>query len=209
MVGGVNNIYADFNESAINRLSEKSPELLYIGSHGYYSNNVLTAKDSLYLFGKYRKAIINEEEASMYKSGIIMDKSHHSNIMTNGLLTAKEISMLDLSNTKLACISACSSGKGKITTEGVYGLQRGFKLAGVQSLLVALWDVDDKATQILLQSFYNYLKTGKSKHLALRLAQNNVRLYEEDNESSINIGDPHVYKDPYYWAGFVLIDANE
>ena len=100
----------------------------------------------------------------MYKTGIVMDYSpKYSTTMSDGLLTSKEISLLDLSTTKLACVSACSTGLGSTTYEGVYGLQRGFKLAGVQSLLVSLWDVDDKATEILMKSFYDNIRKGYNK----------------------------------------------
>lgn len=205
-----NKYSGDFTEYEFSKLSLASPELLYIGSHGYYLEETLSADDSLYLYGQYRTTVLSPEEKSMYKSGIIMRNSpDYQKIMSNKFLTAKEISLLDLSSTKLACVSACSTGLGTITTEGVYGLQRGFKLAGVQSLLVSLWDVDDKATEILISAFYDYLRLGQTKYDALKNAQNAVRQYVESDNYSINLGDRHIYKDPYYWAGFVLIDGNE
>lgn len=202
--------YDDFNEVEFYNLSMKSPSLIYIGSHGYYLNDSLNKADSLYLFGSNRSVMLTREEASMYKSGIVMNRvPRYYTTTSDGLLTAKEISLLDLSTTKLVCVSACSTGLGINTIEGVYGLQRGFKLAGVQSLLVSLWDVDDKATEILMTAFYDNLRLGFSKQESLKAAQQTVRTYVGNDADSINLGDIYQYDDPYYWAGFVLIDGNE
>ena len=203
-------LYKGFNEAEFAKLNMTSPELIYIGSHGYYMKGNLNPKDSLYLFGQNRTVMLSNEETSMYKTGIVMDHSpKYSTTMSDGLLTSKEISLLDLSTTKLACVSACSTGLGSTTYEGVYGLQRGFKLAGVQSLLVSLWDVDDKATEILMKSFYDNIRKGYNKLTSLKNAQKQVREYVEEDNSEINLGEPHPYADPYYWAGFVIIDGNE
>lgn len=200
----------DFNEVEFFQLSMQSPSLIYIGSHGYYMNDSMNITDSLYLFGCNRSVALSKEEASMYKSGIVMNRvPSHYTTMSDGLLTAKEISLLDLSSTKLVSVSACSTGLGTVTVEGVYGLQRGFKLAGVQSLLVSLWDVDDKATEILMTSFYDNLRSGFSKQKSLKNAQKAVRTYVERGGNSVNLGDIYLYDNPYYWAGFVLVDGNE
>ena len=58
---------------------------------------------------------------------------------------------------------ACDTGLGEVNSEGVFGLQRGFKLAGAKSLLMSLWKVDDEATKVLMTEFYRYLLDGKSK----------------------------------------------
>lgn len=63
----------------------------------------------------------------------------------------------------LVVLSACQTGLGEITGDGVFGLQRGFKKAGAQTLMMSLWKVDDKATQLLMSRFYSNLITGKIK----------------------------------------------
>lgn len=90
----------------------------------------------------------------------------------DGILTAKEISELDLRGLDLVVLSACQTGLGEITGDGVFGLQRGFKKAGAKTLMMSLWKVDDKATQLLMSRFYSNLITGKSKIESLRDAQN-------------------------------------
>lgn len=110
----------------------------------------------------------------------------------DGILSAHEISMLDLRGLKLSVLSACETGKGSIGPDGVFGLQRGFKQAGAEGIMMSLWKVDDKATQILMEEFYKHLLNGTDPYAALREAQNIVR---------------KEYPDPKYWAAFILIDA--
>ena len=89
----------------------------------------------------------------------------------DGILTAKELSKLDLSNLNLAILSACQTGLGEIVGDGVFGLQRGFKKAGAQTLLMSLWKVDDTATQLLMAEFYKNLVSGQNKRAAFLNAQ--------------------------------------
>ena len=130
-------------------------------------------------------------------------------------------------------LSACQTGLGEITGDGVFGLQRGFKKAGANSLLMSLWQVDDRATQILMSKFYEYYLKGKSKHESLLLAQKYVREFEEEVEVELpenfnftavqkriserhghDTGSPEFTKviltpfaNPKYWAAFILLDA--
>lgn len=80
---------------------------------------------------------------------------------------------------------------GEITSEGVFGLQRAFKKAGVQTLIMSLWKVDDAATQLMMTTFYEEWLSGKSKHEAFAIAQQTVRAK---------------HPDPYYWASFIMLD---
>ena len=83
---------------------------------------------------------------------------------------------------------------GETSGEGVFGLQRGFKLAGANTLLMSLWKVDDTVTQILMTEYYTHYLSGKSKQASLKLAQQSLR----DNDN---------YSDPQYWAAFILLDG--
>ena len=115
----------------------------------------------------------------------------------DGILTAREISDLDFNGVTLATLSACQTAQGTISNEGVFGLQRGFKMAGVKSLLMSLWQVDDEATCLLMTEFYkNWIGEGKTKHDALELAKQSVRSHKEKG-----------WDDPKYWAAFILLDA--
>lgn len=99
-------------------------------------------------------------------------------------------------------MSACQTGLGDVTDDGVYGLQRAFKKAGVHSILMSLWSVDDYVTRMLMSEFYLGLTQGMSKHDALMNAQQKIKQSSfTDSEGNI-----HNLKDPYFWAPFVLLE---
>ena len=81
----------------------------------------------------------------------------------DGILTANELSLLDLGNTDMAVLSACETALGSYTTEGVYGLQRGFKEAGVRSMILSLWNVNARATSLFMHELYRLWRGGSSK----------------------------------------------
>jgi CHAT domain-containing protein/tetratricopeptide (TPR) repeat protein len=110
----------------------------------------------------------------------------------DGTLTGYEAAQLDLHGVKLLTLSACETGLGDITDdEGNLGLQRAFKLAGADNLLVSLWQVPAKQTAELLTLFYRNWLEGQSLSMALHHAE---RTLQKKNYP------------PYYWAGFVLIE---
>lgn len=88
-------------------------------------------------------------------------------------------------------MSACETGLGEIADEGVFGLQRAFKNAGVSTIIMSLWEVDDNATSLLMQTFYKNLVSGKNKRDALSIAQDEVRKQ---------------FPEPVYWAAFIMLD---
>ena len=93
----------------------------------------------------------------------------------------------------LVVLSACQTGVGEINGDGVFGLQRGFKKAGVNSLLMSLWEVNDQATGILMKAFYSNLMSGLTKQQSLLNAQQELR-----DKGFVN---------PFFWAAFILLDA--
>nr|WP_316426239.1 CHAT domain-containing protein [Leptolyngbya boryana] len=111
----------------------------------------------------------------------------------SGLLTADEISTLSL-NAELAVLSACDTGRGTITGDGVVGLSRSLIVAGVPSVVVSLWKVSDESTAMLMTEFYQNLQRKSTKAQALRKAILKTK---------------KTYADPYYWAAFTLIGEAE
>ena len=103
---------------------------------------------------------------------------------------------MDFRGLDLVVLSACQTAMGDIDNEGVYGLQRGFKKAGANTILMSLDKVDDEATKILMVEFYKNLMSGKSKHQSLKDAQKYLR--QVDNGK---------YDKPEYWASFIMLDG--
>ena len=106
----------------------------------------------------------------------------------NGFLTVREVMKKKL-QADLVVLSACDSGRGHITGDGVIGLSRGYLTAGVPTTVVSLWPVSDRATAILMVNFYRALAEGKSKASALR---------------SATLSNRDRFEDPKLWAPFVM-----
>lgn len=114
----------------------------------------------------------------------------------DGLITEDEIAKLDLSHIDLAVISACKSGLGDIRWDDVHGLMRGFKQAGVNSLIMTLDDVVDYVSGELWIQFFRNLTNGQSKREALLGGIKYIRTM-----------DNGAFSHPKYWTPFILIDG--
>ena len=114
----------------------------------------------------------------------------------DGILTGEEIAALDLSGVEWAVLSACDTGVGEIKTgEGVFGLRRAFRMAGVATMIMSLWPVDDRGTRRWMQSLYEQrLEHGRPVPEAMRAA--NLEVLSERRRRGL---DTH----PFHWAGFV------
>ena len=186
-------------ETSFKQLSGKKNRIIHLATHGFY----ITKNEANQMTGH---PIINTnvndsyvEDRELLRSGLLMagamiEKKEKND--DDGILTALEVAGLDLSSADLIVLSACETALGDVSTEGVFGLQRGFKKAGAQSLLMSLWKVDDTATQILMTEFYKGLTLGQSKREALLNAQKYLRQYQNGK-----------YDKPEYWAAFILLDG--
>ncbi|MBD2607053.1 tetratricopeptide repeat protein [Scytonema hofmannii FACHB-248] len=107
----------------------------------------------------------------------------------DGLLTPAEIINLQI-NAELVVLSACDTGRGKITGDGVVGLSRSLITAGASSVIVSLWSIPDSSTSELMSDFYGRLQQNPDKAVALRQAMLNTM---------------KKHSSPIYWAAFTLI----
>lgn len=186
------------NEESFKSISGKAPDILHIATHGFFFPEPQKRKNSPFLNGLIS---YTQKDESLFYSGLLFAGANNiwngKNIksdLEDGILTADEISRLDLNNCKVAVLSACSTGLGTVDiVDGVFGLQRGFKQAGVKSIVMSLWKVDDSATAELMIAFYKSLNKGSSPHDALDEAKRKL------------IKDKR-FSDPYYWAAFVVLD---
>ncbi|MEZ5013741.1 MAG: CHAT domain-containing tetratricopeptide repeat protein [Chitinophagales bacterium] len=159
------------NAFSENELTEKGMhnDVLHLATHGYF----LSKNDSTYNGGsRFRKASNPLLRSGLILSGGNAGWSEDLDPSTDGIFTAYEISNLNLFGTKLVVLSACQTGLGDINaSEGVYGLQRAFKMAGADALIISLWQVPDRYTTELMTLFYSALIETNNTEYALRKAQ--------------------------------------
>jgi tetratricopeptide (TPR) repeat protein len=181
-------------------LETTSPGILHIATHGFSFPD--EAKKESKLTEMNQTSTYKVSEDPMVRCGLMLSGSNISwtgnpkkmieQTGDDGILTAAEVANLDLSSTKLAVLSACETGLGKIEgSEGTFGLKRGFKLAGVEQMIVSLWSVPDKETMELMTLFYTDLTKTLNPVISFEKAQKEMR-FKYPTE-------------PEKWAGFVLV----
>ena len=189
------------NEESFKALSGQSPCIIHLSTHGFFLNSLekVEANPFMKKVGSY-----SEQEDRLIRTGVLMAGANnewcginHVSGIEDGILTADEIGRLDLSGTKLVVLAACETAKGHVDEiDGILGLQRGFKKAGANTILMSLNKVDDEATKILMVEFYKNLMSGKSKLQSLKDAQKYLREYDNGK-----------YDKPEYWASFIMLDG--
>lgn len=180
-------------EKALRQLVESHPSVIHLATHGFFIANSADAYRIPFYTNKGQYI-----DNSMTRAGVALAGAEpswcgaESDESNDGILTAAEVSNLNLQNTQLVTLSACETALGDYSYEGVFGLPRGFKQAGAKSLLVSLWSVNDKSTAMLMTEFYSLWLGGMPMHDAMRQAVSKLRKQ---------------YPQPFYWAPFVLFDA--
>jgi CHAT domain-containing protein len=138
--------------------SSSNPRILHLATHGFFLKPAPTtqAKDG-------SRNLPNENP--LLRSGLAFSGFNvRQGGGDDGVLTALEITGMDLRGTQLVVLSACETGLGDVQSgEGVYGLRRAFTLAGAQSQVMTLWRVDDNATKDLMVNYYQRLAKGKGE----------------------------------------------
>ena len=200
----------DGTEECFKQLSGKKVSLIHLATHGMFVDmgDVLQKRsennyDFLESFMYEKDPVI--EDALLTHSFLVMSGGNklaqHEEVFDSAnddILTAQEISRLNLFGLDIVVLSACETGMGQISTDGNYGLPWGFKKAGANTILMSLNKVDDEATTILMVEFYKNLMSGKSKLQSLKDAQKYLREYDNGK-----------YLDPDYWQYFIMLDGLE
>ncbi|MES2513091.1 MAG: CHAT domain-containing tetratricopeptide repeat protein [Bacteroidota bacterium] len=173
-----------------------SPKVLHIATHGYFLKDVYDKEDKSFLgfeAGKIRENPLLQSGIMLAGASLVAKDTTNSKTQ-DGIFTAYEASLLNLTNTDLVVLSACETGLGiDLYNQGVFGLQRAFYIAGAKNLIMSLWSVDDDATQILMTQFYKEWSVNPTKELisvSFNKAQREVR---------------KKYPHPYYWGAFTLL----
>ena len=167
------------------------------------------------------------QDLSLSRCGIVLAgvnktcaQTEENTLLEDGILTAREVCDLDLSGTRLAVLSACQTGLGNAAADGLVGLPQGLKRAGAEAIIVSLWPVDDKATQLLMDSFYSHLDKKETPQQALLNARNELRNASIKEEQTIRRFDPgtltnkvsifeftRTFDQPYYYNAFIVFDG--
>jgi tetratricopeptide (TPR) repeat protein len=187
-------------ETIIKFEGKEAKGVLHFATHGY-AFPAFNYKDSTLKTNSFRYSYRSSTNP-MVRSGLILaggnwawtgsDTLSKLGAEQNGILTALEVSQLNLKKTKLVVLSACETGLGKIEgSEGTFGLKRGFKLAGVEQIIVSLWSVPDKETMELMTLFYTDLAHTLNPVVSFEKAQKEMR--------------NRYPTEPDKWAGFVLV----
>ena len=172
------NVYTGLDATS-DKFIDDSPNILHVSTHGSFdSENKDNPLATSYLF------FANANKAWMHPTSVSANQE--------GIVNAGEVETMKLSDCKLVVLSACETGLGYSNArEGVYGLQRAFKLAGVRSILMSMWSVNDAVTARYMVAFYQALLSGVSAKDAVLHAQTVVR---KENPF------------PKDWGAFVLMD---
>ncbi|MEO5948472.1 MAG: CHAT domain-containing tetratricopeptide repeat protein, partial [Chitinophagaceae bacterium] len=183
------------SEENLKALSGNSPQILHIATHGFFLPEPDKKKKET---GFNQGNTYTLADDPLLRSGLILSGGNYAwsgktpiEGVEDGIATAYEISQLNLSKTELVVLSACETALGDVKgSEGVFGLQRAFKMAGVKKMIVSLWQVPDKETAELMTAFYTYWMKGKTIEESFTQAQAEMRKKYS----------------PFYWAAFVLVE---
>ncbi len=174
-------ILTEQNATEENIKKVKNPKILHLSTHGFF----IDSKEK------------NEKVNPMLRSGLLLTgvsdytRAEVKPDTEDGILTALEAANLDLDETDLVVLSACETGLGDVKAgEGVYGLQRAFKVAGAKSIVMSMWKVDDAVTQKLMTTFYQKFAESNKARQAFKEAQAIIKKQ---------------HPEPYYWGAFVMV----
>jgi CHAT domain-containing protein len=179
----------------------QSPALLHIATHGFFLKDLKLASsdnpDNQSGSNDLQRKVLELEkngipiENPLLRSGLALAGANEQRPDDNGILTALEVTGLNLWGTKLVVLSACDTGVGEVKKgDGVHGLRRALVLAGSETQVISLWAVSDRATRELMVSYYRLLKQGIGRGEALRQVQ--LKMLKKVNR-----------RHPYYWASFI------
>lgn len=198
---GTVSVYAvddSVRESFVKSLNEKPITLLHVATHAFYYNHddLNNAVMKHQIDAPMAERALKADNTSL--SGLVLRNGNKYRKMIDlpekedDILTSEEIENMSFPNLKLTVLSACQTGLGDVDGEGVWGLQRAFRIAGTQSLICTLDYVDDFWTQRFMKEFYESLAQGQTIYKSFYDARNSI--YKE------NMSNPKI------WAKFILIE---
>ena len=201
----------DATDEAFLREACKGYDIIHLSTHGFYGGYMNLMGDI--------KPLLNDD--SMSKCGVLFAGSSNSlndeqfdENMFDGVLSGTELSKQDLSKTRLMLLSACQTGKGQLTDDGIYGLQRALKMAGVEGICVSLWSVNDLSSARLMSYFYENMAQQQDVdiHQAFMAARQRLKdstwlQYMFDIETFQFVPVVITHNTPEHLNPFIMIDV--
>lgn len=193
-------------------LANSGYNIIHLSTHGYFAGS----DRSTYLKPAITDNALSESGVLFAGSGKNLVDENFNPRFSDGILTAKEISAMELDNVDLIVLSACQTGLGHITADGVCGMQRALKQAGVSSMMLSLWSVSDYVTSLFMEKFYEELEKDTSPTPNIRKAFMSARKYIIEHQTETNLFKASTlsrrrtvneYDFPRYTDAFILIDA--
>jgi CHAT domain-containing protein len=183
-------------------LGVSAPGILHVATHGFFDEDTRATPGSRALgvggsFSGASSALRPQDP--MLSSGLLLaSEEAQASELRGGTLrprgtrvTALELAGMDLWGTELVVLSACDTGLGVVEPgQGIHGLRRAFVIAGAETVVTSLWQVDDDTTRVLMESYYLHLRAGAGRSAALRDAMLALR---------------KIHAHPYYWAPFISL----
>jgi tetratricopeptide (TPR) repeat protein len=185
----------------------RSPYILHLATHGFFAKEDPTATQPAALLND-RQSVIKSRffKNPMHRSGLALagaqttieawKRDEVPPVQNDGILTAEDVSTLDLQGTWLVTLSACDTGSGEARAgEGVMGLRRGFIQAGAQNLLMTLWPISDEVTVQIMSEFYDAAHNSGNAPEALAEVQRNwlIKLRAEKGlAQAVNLAGPFI-----------------
>lgn len=204
-------------EATLHKLLGKY-NIVHISTHGLFtelsksgtdirpsSSDTQLSKSCLFLSGSEQKLLQPDFDASRH----------------DGIMSARELAKLDMHHVCLTVLSACMSGLGYVTSDGVFGLQRGLKTAGVKAIISSLWEIDDEASSYFILCLYDGLESGLNLHDAFYAAREALRNTDKPDAEMVATSGSFMqrwknirysarnFNKPYFYNAFILIDGLE
>lgn len=193
--------------------------ILHISTHGcFYGDKAIYNE----LLASSSKDVLSESVLALSNAGTHLLNKQFDAFNKDGLLSAREIARLNLENVELVTTSACQTGLGYITADGIYGIQRGFKSAGAKGMIMTLWSVNVESARIFFTLLYKYMGEGESVHTAFNHARNDLLTKTFTTSTTLTMFNSGTlsnketvvtttkqYDTPQHSCPYILIDAWE
>lgn len=192
-------------------LLKRGYDVIHLSTHGFFTGETGVFNDI--------KPLTNDD--SMSKSGLVfagasttLSDRGFDTALSDGILSAAELARQDFSRTKLIVLSACETGLGHLTADGVYGVQRALKQAGAEAMIVSLWRVNDLSCSLFMRYFYEEMQSERSADIHEAFLRARQRLMCEEHSrfifdaATLSIEEDTVRFDaPRHVNPFILIDV--